>query len=186
MVKKLVTILMCGIMAFSLVACGSSTEQKSKSNEGTKTEDNQKDSENETKTEEKKEETKEFYAIGEEVKLDNNKLVVNSVEKSAGGEFDKPQDGNEFVIVNVTISNDGDSEISYNPYNFEMQNSQGQIKDQAFTTVNTDTALHDGKLAAGGTVSGTIAFEQPVGDTNLVLKYKADMFNNKEIKVKLN
>ena len=132
------------------------------------------------------EEVKEFYAVGEEVKLGDNVLIVNSVEKSAGSEWDKPKDGCEFVIVNVTIKNGGSSEISYNPYDFDMQNSQGQITDQAFTTINTDTALSCGNLAAGGQVSGTIAFEQPVGDEGLVLKYKANMFSNKEIKVKLN
>lgn len=132
------------------------------------------------------EEVKEFYAVGEEVKLGDNVLVVNSVEKSAGSEWDKPKNGNEFVIVNVTIKNGGSSEISYNPFDFQMQNSQGQITDQAFTTINTDTALNSGSLASGGQVSGTIAFEGPVGDEGLVLKYKANMFSSKEVKVKLN
>lgn len=134
----------------------------------------------------KSEEVKEFYAVGEEVKLGDNVLIVNSVEKSSGSEWDKPKDGNEFVVVNVTIINGGSSEISYNPYDFKMQNSQGQITDQAFTTIDTETSLSNGELAGGGQVSGTIAFEQPVGDEELVLKYKANMFSNKEVKVKLN
>lgn len=131
-------------------------------------------------------EVKEFYAVGEEVKLGDNVLIVNSVEKSNGSEWDKPKDGMEYVVVNVTIKNGGSSEISYNPFDFQMQNSQGQITDQAFTTINTDSALSSGNLAGGGQVSGTIAFEQPVGDEALVLKYKANMFSNKEVKVNLN
>lgn len=141
---------------------------------------------NEETTNKKVEDVKEFYLVGEEVKLGNNVLIVNSVEKSNGSEWDKPKDGNEFVIVNVTIKNGGSSEISYNPFDFKMQNSKGQITDQAFTTIDTDTSLSSGNLATGGEVSGTIAFEQPVGDEALVLKYKANMFSNKEIKVKLN
>lgn len=141
---------------------------------------------NEEKNNKKSEEVKEFYSVGEEVKLGNNVLIVNSVEKSNGSEWDKPKDGNEFVIVDVTIKNGGSSEISYNPYDFEMQNSKGQITDQAITTINIETSLSSGNLAAGGEVSGTIAFEQPAGDEALVLKYKANMFSNKEIKVKLN
>ena len=137
-------------------------------------------------TNNKKEEVKDFYLIGEEVKLGDNVLIVNGIEKSSGSEWDKPKEGNEFVIVNVTIKNGGSSEISYNPYDFKMQNSKGQITDQAFTIINTDTALSSGNLASGGEISGTIAFEQPVGDEALVLKYKANMFSNKEIKVKLN
>lgn len=134
----------------------------------------------------KSEEVKEFYAVGEEVKLGDNVLIVNSVEKSSGSEWDKPKDGMEYVVVNVTIKNGGSSEISYNPFDFQMQNSQGQITDQAFTTINTDSALSSGNLAGGGQVSGTVAFEQPVEDGALVLKYKANMFSNKEVKVNLN
>lgn len=131
-------------------------------------------------------EVKEFYLIGEEVRLGDNILIVNSIEKSNGSEWDKPKDGYEFVIVNVTIKNGGSSEVSYNPYDFKMQNSKGQITDQAFTIIDTDTSLSSGDLAAGGEVSGTIAFEQPTGDEALVLRYKSNIFSNKEIKVKLN
>lgn len=138
------------------------------------------------KTEEKKEEVKDIYSIGEEIKLNDNVLLVNKADKSNGSKFDKPQKGKEFIIVNVTIKNGSKNEISYNPYNFEMANSQGQITDEALTTVNKDTALHDGKLAPGGTVTGTVAFEQPTGDTGLTLKYKANMFDDKEINVKIN
>ena len=136
-------------------------------------------------TEKKTEEVQEIYSVGEEVKLKDNILIVNSVEKSSGSEWDKPKEGNEFVIVNVTIKNGGSSEITYNPFDFEMQNSNGQITSQAFTTINSDTSLSSGSLAAGGQVNGTIAFEQPVGDSGLVLKYKANMFSNKEVKVKI-
>lgn len=133
-----------------------------------------------------KEEVKEVYSVGEEVKLNDNILIVNSVEKSSGSEWDKPKEGNEFVIVNVTIKNGGKSEISYNPFDFSMQNSKGQITDQALTTINTDTALSSGQLASGGEISGTVVFEQPVDDAELILKYKSNMFSSKEVKVKLN
>lgn len=138
------------------------------------------------KVESSKEEVKEVYSVGEEVKLNDNILIVNSIEKSLGSEWDKPKDGNEFIIVNVTIKNGGSSEISYNPYDFTMQNSKGQITDQAFTTINTDTALSSGQLVAGGEVSGTIVFEQPINDSELILKYKSNMFSSKEVKIKLN
>lgn len=128
---------------------------------------------------------KDTFAIGEEVKLNDNILIVNSVEKSNGNEWDKPKSGNEFVIVNVTIKNGGTSSITYNPFDFKVQNSNGQITDSAFTTIDSDTSLESGELASGGEVSGTIAFEQPVGDENLVLIYSASLFSNKEIKVKL-
>nr|WP_243462948.1 DUF4352 domain-containing protein [Mesobacillus boroniphilus] len=92
-------------------------------------------------------------------------MTVTKVEKSAGSEFDQPKDGHEYVVVTVEIENAGDENISYNPFDFKMANSQGQIVDQAFTTIDTSTALQSGELAPGGKVSGTIAFEQPAGDS---------------------
>lgn len=146
-----------------------------------------------TKTETKQEETKknveevkDTYAVNEAVKLDDAVVTVTKVEKSNGSDYNKPKDGMEFVIVTVSIKNNGKNELSYNPYDYKMQNSKGQITDQTFTTVNTSTQLNSGKLAENGEITGTIAFEQPKGDTALVLKYKGNMFSNKEIKFTLN
>lgn len=144
------------------------------------------DTKDAVKTEEtKKEEVKDTYAIGEEVTLNNHVLKVNSVQRSQGTEWDKPKDGHEFVIVNITISNSGKDTVSYNPFDFKMQNSQGNITDKTFTTVDSSTTLNSGELASGGTVTGTIAFEQPTGDKGLIVKYKSNFFSNKEIKVKI-
>ncbi len=130
--------------------------------------------------------TKDSYSIGEEVKLGDTSVMVSSVEKSSGTDWDKPKSGNEYVIVSVTIKNIGDSQVSYNPYDFSMQNSQGQITDTVFTTIDSDTSLSSGNLASGGSVSGTISFEQPIDDPNLVLKYTPNLFSSKEIKFNLN
>ena len=166
------------LLAFILIgSLGSGEKDKDSNTDSTP--------QSETTDNNKTDDTKEFYSVGEEVKSGDNILIINSVEKSNGSEWDKPKDGNEFVIVSVTIKNGGSSEISYNPFDYKMQNSQGQITDQAFTTINNDTSLSSGKLAAGGSVSGSIAFEQPTGDSGLVLKYKSNIFSNKEIQVKL-
>jgi hypothetical protein len=125
------------------------------------------------------------FKVGESVQLKDNKLTVTKVAKSAGTDFDKPKAGNEFVIVTLTVENAGKENISYNPYDFKMTNSQGQITDAAFTTVNTDTALQSGELATGGKVSGTIAFEQPKGDSKLQLQYQPSFWSDKTVKVNL-
>jgi len=137
-------------------------------------------------TQSKQEEVvKDTFAVGEEVKLNDNILRVNDVKKSNGTEWDTPKSGYEYVIVDVTIKNGGTESITYNPFDFKVQNSKGQITDMTFTTINNDTALQSGELVGGGEVSGTVAFEQPAGDENLVLKYSANMFSDKEIKVEL-
>ncbi|PLR99579.1 DUF4352 domain-containing protein [Bacillus sp. T33-2] len=141
-----------------------------------------------TQPQENKEEVKkdQVFKVGEQIQLGDNVLTVTKVEKSQGGEFDKPQQGNEFVIVGVKIENGGKENISYNPFDFQVKNSQGQITDTVFTTANQDTVLNAGELAPAGTVEGTLAFEAPAGDAGLQLIYKPNFWlDNETITVNL-
>ncbi|MBT2639677.1 DUF4352 domain-containing protein [Bacillus sp. ISL-39] len=135
--------------------------------------------------EEEAQPVKEEFAVGEKVQLGDNVLTVTKAEKSAGSEYDQPKDGHEYVVVTVVIENAGEENISYNPFDFKMSNSQGQILDQAFTTIDTNSALQSGELAPGGKVTGTIAFEQPTGDPGLQLQYTPSFWSDKTIKVNL-
>jgi hypothetical protein len=174
-----------GIIAVFAIAGGGGEEEET-ATKGSSVTAETSTTENTTNQEETKTEpAKEEYAVGEQVQLGDNLLTVTKVDKSAGGDFDKPKDGHEYVIVTVEINNAGDENISYNPFDFKMSNSQGQIVDQAFTTVDTNTALQSGELAPGGKVSGTIAFEQPAGDTGLQLQYTPGFWSDKTIKVNL-
>lgn len=136
-------------------------------------------------SDEEKEEKKEFYALNETINIEDSTLTVNGVTKSSGSEFNKSKEGMEFVIVEVTITNTGEESLSYNSLYFKMQNSQGQIGNQTFSIVNADTALNSGELTAGGNVTGTIIFEQPINDSDLTLIYSPGLLSNDEIKIKL-
>ena len=175
MYKKLGTIALTGALALSLAACGDRSESAKKV------------STNEKKTEqtsEKKEEKKEFK-VGETIQLGDHKLTVSNIEKSQGGEFDKPKEGHEFIIANLTIENGGKEEISYNPFDFTLQNSEGNIVNETFTTVNQNTQLNAGQLAPNGKVTGSIAFEAKQGDPKLQLIFKPNFLSSKEIRVNL-
>jgi len=130
---------------------------------------------------------KDVYALGEEVKAsDGATLVISNLKKSQGLEYNQPKAGMEFVIVTVSIKNTGADIISYNPYDYKMQNSKGQITDGAFAMVNNDTALASGSLAVGGSVTGTLVYEQPKNDTALTLIYTGNMFKTEGVNIKLN
>lgn len=117
------------------------------------------------------------FGVNQPVKNDSVELTVTKVQRSNGSEYDKPKSGMEFVIVTVKYKNVGKSDtLAYNPYDFKMKNSKGQITDETFTTVNQDTALNSGNLAPGGEIEGSIAFAQPKGDKGLILQYTGNIF----------
>lgn len=125
------------------------------------------------------------YNKGEEAILGDSAIIVTKVEKSQGSQWDKPSSGKEYVIVSISIENKGKKNITYNPYDFKIQNSQGQQENITFTTIDNDTALHTGELIPGGKINGTVTFEQPKGDEGLVLIYNNNIWSSKELKIKL-
>lgn len=130
-------------------------------------------------------EKKTSYGVGETAYLNGANIVVNKTEKDNGSTYEKPKAGHEFIIVEVTIINSSESNITYNPYDFKMQNSQGNITDFTWYTGDRDTDLSSGELAPGGTVTGTIPFEQPKNDNGLILIYEGSFWSSSQIKFNL-
>ena len=69
--------------------------------------------------------------------------------------------GTPITQVSVTYQNNGNSQASFNPYDWKAEDAQGAQRSQAFYT-DGDNELHSGTLAAGGTVSGNLYFEGDV------------------------
>ena len=67
-----------------------------------------------------------------------------------------------------------------------MKNSKGQIVQETFTTINTNTRLSSGKLILGGEISGTLVYEQTKDDKSLTLIYKPSYWSDSVIEVSLN
>lgn len=182
MMKKKVIYVLVPVFVLILIfsaalACGSSGTAKKVDNTGTTATGSQ----STEKTIAAETTLAQIYNIGDNVQLKGAVITVKSFKKSNGSDFEKPKDGMEFVIVTINIKNNSDDKISYNPFDYKMQNSKGQITDMAFTTVDSKTALSSGELTAGGEVEGTVAFEEPKDDSGLVLIYQSNFFNDNEI-----
>lgn len=134
--------------------------------------ENPNDNANTEKTEEVQEE-KTVFGVNETANLNGVEYTVTNVERNGGFDYNTPEDGKEYVIVTVNITNNSDEKISYNPLDFKMVNAQGQEDDEAFV-VNLPNELSSGDLTAGGNVTGTLCFEEPAGDTELQL----NLYNN--------
>ncbi len=126
------------------------------------------------------------FKVGDTIVKGDVQLVVSKVERSQGSEYDKPKTNNEYIIVYLAISNIGDENISYNPYDYKLKNGDGQLLDGAFSIIDTDTALGSGDLVPGGKVEGTLIFETKKDDSNLVLQYYSNIFaSDAAIEIKL-
>lgn len=179
--KKFLVVLVMGILLF--VGCDAESSEPTlvEDDQEAQTEESAVD-ENKEQEESIEEETEQVFNVGDSVELDGTIITVVNVEKSPGDEWDKPQEGNEFVIITVRYENNSDENISYNPFDFQIKNSQGQITEQAFVITEGWLTLNSGELAPGGKVEGTITFEAPIGDEGLQLIYTPNwLFDDKKI-----
>lgn len=134
-----------------------------------------------------KQAVKDSYKLGEVATSSNGAtLVISNLKKSNGGEYDSVKPGNELVMVTVDIKNTGTENISYNEFDYKMKNSKGQITGGTSSSTNSANQLNSGDLAAGGTITGTLVFEQPKNDPDLTLVYTGNMFSSEGINFKLN
>lgn len=93
--------------------------------------------------------------------------------------------GKEYVKVTVSITNNTDSKISYNVYDWEIQDSTGDIQTINGYVYSLDNGLSSGELAAGGTKTGDLLFEVPLDDTGLILHYSANILSDETLQIKL-
>lgn len=130
-------------------------------------------------------ERKTEFKVGDVIQLGERELTVNDVDRTKQlGEFQTAKSGKEYVVVNVTIKNVGDSQVTYNPLDFKLQDSNGAQESMTFAVL--DDSLNSGELVAGGKVIGSIPFEAPAGDQGLKLIYQGNFWSQQDkIVVKL-
>lgn len=137
----------------------------------------------EIKKEDKKEEP-EIFVIGDTVSLDGYEIKVNTVNFSDGEEWSTPDDGKQYVIINLTIANNTDEKVSFNPLDFSL-NVDGVSQTTGFDFVSGIDTLSSGDLDPGASVTGNI-IGQAAPETNLKLRYEGNMFlKNEEIDIVL-
>lgn len=130
--------------------------------------------------------TKSEYAVNEPITIGDQTLTVTSVQRNfnTGNEFSQPQAGKEYVIVTVKLENNSKSQISFNTFDFQIQDSNGVLKNEGFIT-GVQNPLNSGNLAPGGKVTGNLGFEVQKDDAGLKLVFKPNFWSNQTVTVKL-
>lgn len=124
------------------------------------------------------------FAVGDTVKINDYTMTVNKVQRNwqSPADYDKPESGKEYVFVEVTITNEGKNSISYNTFDFKMQDSNGVQKTETYTM--STNKLNSGDLAPGGKITGNLVYDVPTGATGLKLLF-TPMFWGKTVTINL-
>ena len=117
--------------------------------------------------------TNKEYSVGDSIDLSDRTLKVN--EEQANylplNPSSKPEPGNQFVRVNVTITNNSSGQINFTPFDFQLEDASGVQRGYAIA-VDMPNPLNTGNLAPNDSITGNIAFQAPQGDAGFKLIYK--------------
>lgn len=127
-------------------------------------------------------ENKEF-GVGETVELNDVNVTLVGVTENTGSTYNKPTEGNVFVLCEFEIANNSDKEINVS----SMMSFEAYCDD--YTCNSSLAALMekgnqnqlDGTVAAGKKFHGVIGYEVPANWEELEIRFTPDFISGKEI-----
>ena len=120
-----------------------------------------------------------LHKTGDTAKIGDIQMKVLGYEESDGNEWASPADDNEFVFVNIEITNNSEENITVSSMaSFESYYNDYQLdySSNAFTAFATNTDKHqmDGIISKGDTLNGYLCLEVPDDWETLEIHYSPD------------
>ena len=174
--KKIVSLILACILVLGLCACdfepslvgtvpANNSENNISSNMGTPSAG--------TKT----------FKLGDVVELNDVSVGFLDVITDTGSDFNKPADGNVFVLCEFEITNNSDKEVSVSTmlsFDAYCDGYSCSLSLQALIEKGNKEQL-DGTVAAGKKMKGVVGYEVPADWEELEIHYTPDIMNGKEI-----
>lgn len=136
------------------------------------------------KTDSEKSAVKKTYSVGEYVEKDGIKVSFHGITKSEGSEFNKPKDGNIFVLCEFTIENNSKKDITISSmmcFEAYYDGFSTQQSLSAYLEKGSKQQL-DGSVAVGKKINGVIGYEIPADWKELEIIVTPDFWSSKDIK----
>lgn len=93
-------------------------------------------------------------------------LSIRGVKVTASEVTPKNDTFGNLLCSMVVLKNDGDSEVTYNVFDWKLQYPSGDIKDP---TISDGDSLNHGEIAPGGTAEGNVCFEDDGDEGQYIL-----------------
>lgn len=123
------------------------------------------------------------FKTGETVESNDILVTLLEVKESKGSDFNKPSDGNVFVLCEYDIENKSEKDITISSMlSFEATCDNNAIS-QSITGLleKGDKAQLDGSVATGTKMNGVIAYEVPTNWKELKIKFTPAFWSSKDI-----
>lgn len=117
--------------------------------------------------------TVQVYNIGQSVSDDNTKMILNGVRYTEVINEARAESGNQFLIINITIENIGNKNLSYNGSQFTMLSFDEQyIYEEDILSSELMTHFNGDNILPGNKTQGELVFQIPEETKDLKLKFE--------------
>jgi len=181
---KWIIIAVLAIIIIGAVAGGGEDDKPHKVNDDSSTQASNQSQGNVDESSKEKEAGKDTFSIGETAEMNNVEVTMLNYEESEGSEFNKPTEGNVFILAEFEISNNSDRELaissvmSFEAYadDYALNYSFGAIMEK-----DGENQL-DGSIAAGKKMKGIIGYEVPTDWKEIEIHFTDNVWSDNKFK----
>lgn len=127
------------------------------------------------------------YKIGDIIQIGSMTMTVNSVSNPTGDQYNQPESGKKFVVVDLTFENKGAESANISSMlQMSLKDATGQAYDVDISAeVASGGKSPDGEIAAGEKLRGQIGFQVPTDAKGFQFVYDASLFGSGKVFVDL-
>lgn len=127
------------------------------------------------------------YKIGDVIAMGTTNITINEVQYPTGDQFNQPNAGFKFLVVDLTIENTSTTAISVSTLlQMSVKDPNGQKFDvDLMASVVSGGSSPDGEIAPGEKLRGQVGFQVPENATGLVFVFDADVWGSGKVFVAL-
>jgi hypothetical protein len=127
------------------------------------------------------------FNVGDVVAMGTTNLTVNEVLYPAGDQFNQPNAGFKFIVVDLTIENLNATAITVSTiFQMSVKDSSSQKYDvDLMASMASGGSSPDGEIAPGEKLRGQVGFQVPVDATGLVFVFDAEVWGSGKVFVAL-
>ncbi len=116
-----------------------------------------------------------IYSVGDIISIDNTILVVLGWDQPPGGDFNPPDSGKEYLVVDLIIANQGEKSFNISPvFQMTLKDSSGQkynVNGKANLASGSNTP--GGEINPGEVVRGKVGFHVPEDQMTFFLSMRS-------------
>ncbi len=128
-----------------------------------------------------------IYEVGDIISINNTILVVLGWDQPPGGDFNPPDEGKKYLVVDIMLANQRENSFSISPvFQMTLKDSTGQkynVNGKANIASGSNTPK--GEINPGEVLRGKVGFHVPEDMVNFVFVYEANLIGLGEVSVNL-